>query len=173
MIYSSSGFVYEGSLARLCVRSGLTSKHLSRHIIYIWAHWAPHEYFPVCVLPTPGYGDLGSFYLQSISDPLISTPTNHQPVNVNRRAPGYKWFMPGTGTSTQLSALTSEQWSQPPDVPLTSSATRGPSAPALHWRNSVVEPHPHQRHSGQLVQHSSWIFAITYFKVRLQLKLTK
>ena len=32
------------------VKSELTSKHLSRHIIYIWA---PHEYYSVCVLPSP------------------------------------------------------------------------------------------------------------------------
>ena len=52
----------------------------------------------------------------------FNTNHHHHPVNVNGGAPGYKWFMPGTGTSPLLSALTGEQWSQPPNVSFTSVA---------------------------------------------------
>ena len=39
---------------------------------------------------TPSYGDLDSFYLQSISDPLISTPTTAIQSMSIEGPPGYK-----------------------------------------------------------------------------------
>ena len=124
---------------------------------------------------TPSYGDLDSFYLQSISDPLISTPTTAIQSMSIEGPPGYKWFMPVL--VLHHSCL---HWRVNSEVnlPMSRSLPRPRNVHLLHhWEilrdtNEVADlATTATQFSGHLVQHSSWIFAITYFKVRLQLKL--